>query len=146
MSSRGGLAFTCFGGLAAAALEGDPFVAHTIGEVEGLAWSPDGREIAVTVQQRTAEEAISGTALQVLDVGTNALRTLAVIPRTPDMGYSGQTNSSVCWLAGSGKLVFTAPGEIRLHANVYVIGVDGSDLARLTTAANAFDSNISCTG
>jgi hypothetical protein len=146
LSTRGGMAFTCFGGFAAAELEGNPFTAYSIGAVEGLAWSPDGQEIAVTVVQRTVANEISGTAVQVLNVGTGALRTVAVIPRRPDSGGTvGQTNSSVCWLPGNGKLVFTAPGEVRLRASVYVIGADGNGLAQLTTATTAFDSNISCT-
>jgi hypothetical protein len=149
ISSRGGLAFTCLGGLAAAALGNDPFVVHEIGVVEGLSWSPDGREIAMTVPQRADTDEISATVLQVLDVATGAIRRLAVIPHSGDhVRKLGSVHSSVCWLSANGKIVFTAPhefpGDRSLRANVYVIGADGSGLTRLTTESNVFDWNISC--
>ena len=108
--------------------------------VVGLAWSPDGQELAVLEQLANS----SNHRVSVVDVDAGTSRALATLASTAPIGSPSLSGASICWSAGGGRIVFTAPtqaNEWRVHS----IRPDGAGLVRVTngTASDA-DTQASC--
>jgi hypothetical protein len=113
-------------------------------------WSPDGSQLAFLEQLRDTTFATQGTRVLVVDIGSGAVRVVTTVAGiAPNVTWGVRNASSLCWLRGGTRVVFNVPNSgsataSQLFASLYVVGIDGTGLARLTTATNAFDYNVSC--
>jgi hypothetical protein len=148
----GRLAFSCRGGLYVAAGSDTTLlpryeVAWPAVRVHGSAWSPDASELAFI-------ELLEGggrltASVRVIELATNAIRTVAVVEGSNGPLWSTRNHFAVCWLTTGNRLVFNAPGiapagATAITAHLYVVGTDGSGLTQLTTLPSAFDHSVSC--
>ena len=119
------------------------------------AWSPNGVQVAFlevlsgAFSPADPNPPILSTSLKVLHVGSGIIQTVAVVPGSGGSMWLSANQMSLCWLPTGNKLVFNAPttgitGNEPMRGNLYVVGADGTGLARLTTAPDAFDHSVSC--
>jgi dipeptidyl aminopeptidase/acylaminoacyl peptidase len=151
--SDGRLAFACKGELYVAERQDAPLlpryeVAWPAVRVHGSAWSPDESGLAFVELHEDAGRLTA--SVRVIELATNAVRTLAVVEGSAGGLWGGTRNSfAVCWLPAGDRLVFNAPGiapagTATVTAHLYVVGANGTGLTRLTTLPSAFDHGVSC--
>jgi hypothetical protein len=151
--SDGRLAFSCRGELYVAERQDAPLlpryeVAWPAVQVHGSAWSPDESELAFI--ELLEDSGRLTASVRVIELATNAVRTLAVVEGSAGQVWGGTNNHfAVCWLPTGNRVVFNAPGNApagatAVTAHLHVVGADGSGLTRLTTLPSAFDHGVSC--
>jgi hypothetical protein len=117
--------------------------------IVGATWSPDGAHLAfieATSDNVTTHRMLS-MALKVMNADGTNVTTIVTRPMTNVQfggGWAGFANYSMCWTADGSRLVFTIP-ESELVGHIWVVGADGSGLAQLTSAPDAWDRSVSCT-
>lgn len=158
VSDRGSVAWLCRGAVYAAMSPADTIEllyspASFDERVEATFWSPDGQRLAFLEVHHTDIRAglMGGTAtVKLLDIATGAVSTLASVVGSGGGLPSSINTYSLCWLWSANKLVFNAPGSaagtLAASWSLYVVAADGSGLVRLTTAPDAFDYSVSCSG
>lgn len=158
VSNRGSVAWLCRGAVYAAMSPADTIQllyspASFDERVEATFWSPDGQRLAFLEVHHTDIHAgiMGGTAtVKLLDIATGAVSTLASVVGSGGGLPSIINTYSLCWLWSANKLVFNAPGSaagtLAASWSLYVVAADGSGLVRLTTAPDAFDYSVSCSG
>ena len=140
----------------ACALDGDVFVfdvasgartgqavfsTHQWNTVHAVSWSPDGQRLAFI--QAPVEGASGPMSLNVVEMQTGVVTTLATIPNAGWGQWSPGIVYSACWLPSGAAIVFTmADGELTSH--VYVVPATGGAVVPLTTAAGVSDRSVSC--
>lgn len=163
VTSQGGVAYACGGGVWVAPSPADPLErvyapADSNARVEGAAWSPNGDEVAFlevlygaepTGGAGSADYPVVNTSVGVLDPGTGDVRILAQLEGSGSVFYAAFNLLSLCWLPDGHNVVFNAPttgvaGNDPILAHLWVVGANGGDLVQLTTAQDAFDYSVSC--
>jgi Tol biopolymer transport system component len=158
ISSQGLLAFDCFWKeIDVLASNGTPLASYAPPRVDGskwpnvvgAAWSPDGTRVAfieATSDNVTTHKMLS-MALKVMNADGSNITTVVSRPMSNVQfggGWAGFANYSMCWTADGSRLVFNIP-ESELVGHLWVVGADGSGLAQLTSAPDAWDRSVSCT-
>jgi WD40 repeat protein len=111
-----------------------PHDARWCGEVAGIAWSPDGRRLAISVDSVGLANPYNGPRIINLMTGRDRL-----------VDRQGNCASDITWSPDGSKLAYTCappwlPGSAA-PATIQVIGIDGSGPTVLPTGGNgpAFD-------
>ena len=157
ISSQGLLAFDCFWGEIDVVASTGALVTSYVPNRDDRAhwpnvvsptWSPDGSRVAFieTTSDNVTTSRMLSMALKLLNLD-GSVTTIVSIP-APSVqfggGWAGYLNYSLCWTADGSRIVFTRP-ESDLVAHLWVVRADGSGLAQLTSAPDAWDRSVSCT-
>lgn len=155
VSKQGGVAYACLGALVVAANPDDSLAIRYDNpdeSVGGVAWSPDGREVAFIGRTFDATRNRVVTTVHTLRVADGTVETIASHSAHPASAYWHEVSPhDLCWLVDGSGIVFTASTNDAEHtdveyANLYVVRPDGTHLTQLTSAPGAFDHNVSCAG
>jgi Tol biopolymer transport system component len=113
--------------------------------IGGLAWSPDGTQIA-TVEWSVSDARRAEFSLRLVKTDGSPPITIVhkVLPASAGNPYSGGNAEAVCWLNGVNRLLFTLPEDIALYTKLWVVNPDGTGLTQITTRPLSTDRSISC--
>jgi dipeptidyl aminopeptidase/acylaminoacyl peptidase len=111
-------------------------------------WSPDGTRLAFveTTSDSATNYSLVGLAVKVMNADGSNVTTVATGAGSNAQaggGWIGPNNFSLCWMPDGSRLVFTIP-ESTLVGHIWVVRVDGTGLAQLTSAPGAWDRSVSC--
>lgn len=152
VSVQGGLAYICGRDIWGADRPSDALAALRRGDslatMAAVAWSPDGDALAF-IEVSYGAGSVASSSLRVQDRASGVVRPVATVPGSGSSSWHGSGPASLCWLPGGTRIVFSAPdtgvtSDEPMRASLYVVGADGTGLVRLTTAPDAFDSDVSC--
>ena len=112
-------------------------------------WSPDGTRLAFVeiATDSDTNYSLVGFAVRIMNADASNVTTVATVPASKPSGagggWNGLNNFSLCWMPDGSRLVFNVP-ESDLVGHIWVVRVDGTGLAQLTSAAAAWDRSVSC--
>jgi Tol biopolymer transport system component len=116
--------------------------------VFAASWSPDGTRLAFV--ETTTDSAMNyaeiGLAVKVMNADGSNVTTVAIGAGSNAQvggGWIGPNNFSLCWMPDGSRIVFNVP-ESGLVGHLWVVRVDGTGLAQLTSAPGAWDRSVSC--
>lgn len=99
----------------------------------GLAWSPDGRSVALCLSSFTAHGGFFSLGIHLLDLNDSTLTRLTF-----------DSSTSQCdphWSPDGSKLLFVSSGSG--FSNIFVMNADGTDQKVVTTESSAYDTTPS---
>jgi Tol biopolymer transport system component len=111
-------------------------------------WSPDGSRLAFveTTSDSATNYGLVGLAVKMMNANGSNVTTIATAQMTGGStlgGWSGLNNFSLCWMLDGSRLVFNIP-ESTLVGHLWVVRVDGTGLAQITSAPGVWDRSVSC--
>ena len=154
ISSRRALAFACFSGeidvlsangtlSAYAPSRNDP---RRFPNVFAPTWSPDETRLAfIETTRDSATNTLIALAVKVMNADGTNMTTVVTREGLAQAGgeWSGPNNLSICWMPDGSRLVFNIP-ESTMVGHLWVVRVDGSGLAQLTSKPGVWDRSVSC--
>jgi dipeptidyl aminopeptidase/acylaminoacyl peptidase len=102
-------------------------------------WSPDGSKMALLSYKMNSDIAV----VLINPDGTDP-DTLVSLPVTGTMDWLGQDNQiSLCWSPDGSKIAFTRPDGMYVGSHIFIIGVDHTGLAKITSETGVTDFSLS---
>jgi Tol biopolymer transport system component len=111
-------------------------------------WSADGSRLAFveTTSDSATNYGLVGLAVKMMNANGSNVTTVATAQMTGGStlgGWAGLNNFSLCWMLDGSRLVFNVP-ESTLVGHLWVVRVDGTGLAQITSAPGVWDRSVSC--